>query len=317
MSANSKIEWTRSTWTPIRARVREDALEIARAKGYSSLVQILEARKPNGDLRTPPGKVGPHCEHRSPGCESCYSETNNARCLPANGTGLPFDRRSRDLVDLFVDENILTQPLHWRAPRRVFVCSQTDLFGEFVTDDMIDRVFAVMALCPQHTFQVLTKRADRMREYLNHPDRKDCLALAAAEITAHKGVLLKPAGWPWPFPNVHAGVSAEDQQRADERIPVLLQTPAVVHWCSYEPALGPIDFGRYLPGLDWIVGGAESGPGARPMDEQWMRSVKDQCVAAGVAFFYKQNAIKGRAIPTPQLDGRRWTAYPNIGELKR
>ena len=129
-------------------------------------------------------------------------------------------------------ENILSQSLHWRAPRQVFVCSQTDLFGEFVTDDMIDRVFAVITLCPQHTFQVLTKRADRMREYRNHPDRKDFMALAAAEITAHKGVLLKPAGWPWPLPHVHLGVSAEDQQRAERGIPLLLQTPAVVHWCS-------------------------------------------------------------------------------------
>src|ERR1035438_9884259 len=155
MAANPPIEGTESTWTPIRARVRADAKEIALAKGYTSLLPVIQ-----------PGRVGPHCQKVSPGCARCYSETNNERCLTHNGTGLPFDRRSRDLVEMFVDEKILMQPLHWKKPRRVFVCSQTDLFAEFVTDEMIDRVFAVMGLCPQHTFQVLTKRAERMIEYM-------------------------------------------------------------------------------------------------------------------------------------------------------
>lgn len=309
MSAKSDIEWTDATWTPIRARVKPDALEIARVKGYASLFPILEALKP--------GKVGPHCEHVSPGCEHCYSETNNARCLPANGTGLPFDRRSRDLVELFVDGDILTQPWHWRKPRCVFVCSQTDLFAEFVTDEMIDCVFAMMARCSRHTFQVLTKRADRMREYLSrfrHSGSTDgfitrdgCLASDSPT-----GVpIFNPARWP--LPNVWLGVSLEDQPRADERPRQLLRTPAALRFLSVEPLLGPVDVYQYLGGarnpigpayggrgIDWVIVGGESGPGARPMHPDWARSIRDQCVAAGVPFFFKQ---WGEWHPLSRTDG--------------
>src|SRR6185369_12862649 len=145
----TSIEWANYTWTPLRARVKEDAAKIARAKGYTSLVLIAEKMA---------GHVGPHCEHASDECTLCYAETNNSRCLPANGTGLPFDRRSRDLIDPIIDEKILLQPLKWRTPKRIFVCSQTDLFGDWFTDDMIMRVFGVMRLAHWHKFQVLTKR---------------------------------------------------------------------------------------------------------------------------------------------------------------
>ena len=118
MSAKTGIEWTDATWSPLRARVKPDAAEIARAKGYRSLVQIAEKMV---------GRAGPHCEHKSDGCNHCYSGTNNGRCLPSNGTGLPFDRRSRDLIETFVDENILLQPLKWAAPRKIFVENQSDL----------------------------------------------------------------------------------------------------------------------------------------------------------------------------------------------
>jgi protein gp37 len=150
----SSIEWTDYTWSPIRARVKVDAGEIAATNGFHSLVHIATKMA---------GHVGPHCEHVSPGCELCYSGTNNHRCLPANGTGLPFDRRSRDLVDVYLDEKILLQPLKWKTPRKCFVENQSDLFGEFVPDELIDRVFAVMALTRHITYQVLTKRAERMR----------------------------------------------------------------------------------------------------------------------------------------------------------
>jgi protein gp37 len=308
MSAKSSIEWTDATWTPIRARVKQDAAQIARDKGYTSLAQIAERMV---------GRVGPHCEHASPGCDFCYSETGNLRCLPHNGTGLPFDRRSRDLVEVFVDQDILLQPLHWRKPRMVFVCSQTDLFGEFVTDEMIDRVFAVMALCPQHTFQVLTKRAERMRAYF-------CQMAAEKDVQRWSNASVEIADSPcasnvvedagYPLPNVWLGVSVEDQQRADERIiPHLLATPAAVRWVSYEPALGPVDFTRLRPkgcsgwidalnerehrgpsifdslvGLDWVVVGGESGPGARPFDIAWARNTAAQCEAAKVPVFVKQ-----------------------------
>ena len=176
MSKKTGIEWTDSTWSPIRVRVKPDAVQIARLNGYSSLIDVAEKMR---------GRVGQHCEHVSPGCENCYAETNNHRCLPGNGTGLPYDRRSRDLVGAFVDERILLEPLKWppswdcrtdrhcnklefQRPRRIFVENQSDLFGEWVTGEMIDQVFAVMALCPQHVFQVLTKRPERMLAYFAH-----------------------------------------------------------------------------------------------------------------------------------------------------
>lgn len=305
MASKSPIEWTGGTWTPIRAQVKYDAEAIARAKGYTSLVQIAK------DMS---GHVGPHCEHCSAGCDHCYSETGNFRCLPHNGTGLPFDRRSRDLVDIIVDDSILAEPLHWRKPRKIFVCSQTDLFGEWVTDEMIDRVFAVVALCPQHTFQVLTKRAERMRQYFA-ADPIPRISLAGSKLQGLCAVTD-------PMRNVWLGVSVEDQATADARIPLLLQTPAAVRFVSYEPALGPVDFEQVInPGnlaegqryihalkgyawvthgedyydvcnigsqLDWVIVGGESGPGARPFDLQWARNVIAQCKAAGVPCFFKQ-----------------------------
>jgi protein gp37 len=342
MGIGTGIEWTDSTWSPIRFRVKADAAQIARAKGYTSLVAIAEKMA---------GHVGSHCEHVSPGCEHCYAATNNHRCLPANGTGLPYDRRSRDLVEAFVDEKILLQPLRWKSvwqdlgngdaelrSRRIFVENQSDLYGEWVTDEMLDRVKAVMALCPQHTFQVLTKRPERMREYLNAADvrrriaREANIFMRSGGRAAHSDALVHTFTWGslehaevgeyanylagitdrrWPLPNVWLGVSVENQAAADVRIPLLLQTPAAVRFISAEPLLGALDLtiGGFLGGhfdrecdgtedgctcecfapLDWVIAGGESGPGARPMHPDWARSLRDQCVAAKVPFFFKQH----------------------------
>jgi protein gp37 len=275
MSAKTSISWTDATWSPLRVRVRSDAAQIAEAKGYSSLVQIA------GKMA---GRVGPHCEHVSPGCANCYSDTNNGRCLPANGTGLPFDRRSRDLVESFIDENILDQPMRWRGSKNIFVDNQSDLFGEWNTDEQIDRMYTVMAVRQQHIFQVLTKRLERALKY-------------------H-----------WPLENVWLGVSVENQDTADERIPVLLKIPAAKRFVSYEPALGPVDFTQIthkigedsstvqsvLDGddgfglnaarekLDWIIFGGESGTGARPCNVAWARNTIRQCRESSVACFIKQ-----------------------------
>lgn len=332
MADKSPIEWTDATWSPIRYRVKANAAEIAQAKGYTSLVNIASKMA---------GRVGPHCEHVSPGCERCYSGTNNGRCLPSNGTGLPFDRRARDLVEPFIDENALTLPLRWKKPRKIFVENQSDLFGEWIPDEMIDRVFAVMALCPQHTFQVLTKRAARMREYCSWNDicsramprdMVDRVAIAARENAAAIAFDLRDIRWP--LPNVWLGVSCEDQQRAEERIAALLQTPAAVRFLSAEPLLGPLDLRRYFwpmcwhwdgkyrspeeakaagayaelkpqallsveaanrllgPRNGWVIVGGESGPGARPCNIAWVRSIVEQCAAAGVACFVKQVGAK-------------------------
>lgn len=319
MGSKTSIEWTRgadgspgATWTPIRAR------------------------------NTKTGKVGWHCEHVTPGCENCYAERLNLRL----GTGLPFKpgHLANGDVELYLDDAMLTQPLRWKKPRMIFVCSMSDLFGEFVPDEWIEQVLTIAAMCPDHTFQILTKRAKRMREFLSEDGRRDWiidrwlrhpLRKNTNRVVIENGPVVKRQP-DWPLPNCWFGVSAEDQTRADERIPDLLATPAAVRFCSYEPALGRIDFrqtwmkcpacrgrGYYLPSfsanyfvpcetcltlarqsgltilpgqqatpgprLDWIIAGGESGASARPALKSWFTSARDQCAAAGTAFFHKQN----------------------------
>lgn len=234
------------------------------------------------------------CTKVSQGCKHCYAETMAHRFGARYPDGFGTVTRHPDRLEI---------PLRWKKPRRIFVCSMSDLFHSAVPDSFLGLVFGVMALLPRHTFQVLTKRAQRMAEW-------------------SRGVMHYPngdqsqrpvPGWP---PNVRLGVTVEDQATADERIPLLLQTPAAVRFVSYEPALGPVDFTRLTileplpphgPGvwlnaltghvagpddmiahLDQIIVGGETGPGARPMHPDWPRSVRDQCKAAGVAFHFKQ-----------------------------
>ena len=356
MGIKTEISWTDSTWSPIRVRVKADAAEIASAKGCTSLVEIA------GKMA---GRVGQHCEHVSPGCEHCYAETNNHRCLPANGTGLPYDRRSRDLVEAFVDEKALLQPLKWRTVqiprepgsftiyedrlRRIFVENQSDLFGEWVSDEMIDRVFAVMALCPQHIYQLLTKRSARMLAYISDTKPHGMglgrdVVTRIADINSVAPVEIRHR---WPLPNVWLGVSPVDQPTADALIPLLLKTPAAVRYVSCEPLLGPVDMwkvdvparwsaecGQYAGwdwhdftgqtpgGIDQIIVGGESGPGARPMHPDWARSLRDQCTAASVPYFFKQwgemypcndgDGFKriGKKAAGALLDGHEWKQFP-------
>ena len=226
------------------------------------------------------------------------------------------------------------RPWFWKKPRAVFVNSMGDLFHEAIEDAVIDMVFAIMALCPQHTFMVLTKRADRMREFLCTPGRKqeigkavlDISDLIAFEVGSHKA---RPSmdhfsscfAGDGPFPNIWLGVSVEDQKRADERICLLLDTPAVRRFISCEPLLGSVDLTDvdYSPisggkpgreagrdsynalsggmagaqyhgfaSVDWVIAGGESGASSRPMHPAWARSLRDQCAAAEVPFFFKQ-----------------------------
>jgi len=212
---------------------------------------------------------------------------------------------------------MLDVPLRRRKPTTYFVNSMSDLFHESLTNEDIAAVFGVMAMCPQHTFQILTKRAERMREWFEWAaDLPGRPARTVAVLHAEDALRRWPDGadyWrgPWPLPNVWLGVSAEDQQRADERIPHLLQTPAAVRFVSVEPMVGPIELfpwltpnridcngctpdGRLCPGhvtrpaVDWVIVGGESGPMARPCHVEWIRSVVAQCKAAGVACFVKQ-----------------------------
>jgi protein gp37 len=213
----------------------------------------------------------------------------------------------------------LEEPLRWTKPRKIFVNSMSDLFHENVPDEYIDKVFAVMALAPRHTFQVLTKRPQRMRAYLGMDDRAETIGWAETAIYETYGRLPigayhGPTHRKLPLPNVWLGVSVENQAAADERIPLLLQTPAAVRWISAEPLIGPVDLTQLVIGyndhthgswrepihmnsladyrgynsINWVVAGGESGANARPMHPEWARSLRDQCKEAGVAFLFKQ-----------------------------
>jgi protein gp37 len=201
----------------------------------------------------------------------------------------------------------LDQPLHWRKPQIVAVGFMSDI--ALWPDEFLDKVFAVMALTPQHTYVLLTKRPERMREYLRREDHAELVYQAARH--------LRSLGWPtgsyvvpsWPLPNVWLGVSVENQQAADERIPLLLETPAAHRWLSVEPLLEAVNLSRYLPSplhrltgrpmLDWVVVGGESGPKARECDVEWIADIARQCEAADVKRYVKQDSG-----PRPGMQGR-------------
>jgi len=228
------------------------------------------------------------CTKVSAGCANCYAARLSDR-FPHGG----------NFGDVIPRESQLDKPLHWRRPRRVGVCFMSDLFHERVPDEFLDKVFAVMALTPQHTYVLLTKRPERMRMYISDPALDDRLCELNEE--------LGPRGWP--PPNVWLGVSVENQQAADERIPLLLETPAAEWWLSVEPLLGAVDLSRYLPSphvrltgrptLDWVVVGGESGPKARPMEGGWLMDIMAECSEAGVPVYVKQDSG-----PRPGQQGR-------------
>lgn len=306
MADKSAIEWTDATWNPI---------------------------------------VG--CSILTPGCTHCYAMGMAARieamtkALQAKGqTGAPHYNGTTRKVNgtavwtgklAMAPEHILTEPLTWRAPRRIFVNSMGDLFHEDVPNAWIDKVFAIMALAPQHTFQVLTKRAKRMRDYLA---RLEVLVSRRREfLVAYRAAGGSDELWlpPWPLANVWLGVSAERQQEADQRIPELLATPAAVRFVSAEPLLGPISFrwAKWQPWkregvtdehdglrrLDWIIVGGESGRDSRPMVLGWAKEIVRQCSSAGVAVFVKQigaNPTNREGLPHPAKNkkGGDWSEWP-------
>lgn len=195
----------------------------------------------------------------SAGCQRCYAERMAARFGRDEGdVFFPYVHRGKWTGHVELIPEKLDEPLHWRKPRRVFVNSMSDLFHEALADDEIDRVFAIMAMAERHTFQVLTKRAARMVGYFAETDRIREIELRMYELGGDEDATTIVR---WPLPNVWLGVSCEDQKTADERIPLLLQTPAAVRFASLEPLLGPVDLGCYLAGsprLDWVICGGES-----------------------------------------------------------
>lgn len=312
MSDGTKIEWTDATWNPITG-----------------------------------------CSVVSPGCTNCYA-------MRLAGTRMKHTESRIGLTEpskagpvwngkVRFNEQWLDQPLRWRRARRIFVCAHGDLFHESVPDEWIDRVFAVMALARNHTFQVLTKRSDRMRAYLSEDRRLHWADMGLRWMGEDPDPAFDSVHFgPKALPNVWLGVSAEDQQRADERIPDLLATPAAVRFVSAEPLLGPLDLyggdpdprlggveagsGLSLeqywkadgtgpfPGIDWVIVGGESGPGARPMHPVWVRSLRDQCDAAQVPFFLKQWGEWQPAHPLGGLDdavaGTRWHTFADGASVR-
>ena len=284
------------------------------------------------------------CSKVSEGCKGCYAiptawklaHNPNPKVAKAYaGTVKKVGAALQWTGKINLLEERLLEPLRLRKPSRIFVNSMADLFHPDVPDEFIDRVYAVMALCPQHQFMILTKRPERRREYLNglhgeirHARLESCWA---AMDVRHPTVTV------WPLPNVSEGTSVEDQATADERIPLLLRTLAAVRWVSYEPALGAVEFRRewlldagdkeYLAklghggkkGLDGIVMGGESGPEARPMHPDWPRAVRDQCAAAGVAFFFKQWGAWAPAsqVAAPHEITHAMTAKGTVAEFTR
>ena len=313
MGDKSKIEWTEATWNPFAG-----------------------------------------CSKVSPGCKNCYAirdahrlsnNTNEKIRKKYEGTVTPDGKNWTGKMNL--DEEALLLPLRWTKPRKIFVNSMSDLFHENVPDEWIKKVFTVMALCPQHIFQVLTKRPERMKAYfekqkdewsdLGVSEYAEDIECAAFEFIYKEGKLkkeLEEAGW-WRdyhyteegkkdgarlyyseieyLQNVWLGVSVEDQKTANERIPLLLKTPAAIRWLSVEPLLDFVNLTRLqetrfsagtnaLNGtrhnlfstdtqyskIDWVVIGGESGHNARSMHPDWVRSIRDQCQAASVPFFFKQ-----------------------------
>lgn len=275
------------------------------------------------------------CSKVSPGCENCYAERLALRYGWSKKSWTAPNARE----NIIVKPNKLTLPLKWKEPRRIFVNSLSDLFHEQVPDEIIDRAFAVMALCPQHTFQILTKRPKRMLEYFAAGDELwgERWVLPQREFVGESEPTVLP------LKNVWLGVSVEDQRRADERIPLLLQTPAAVRFLSCEPLLEQVDlehvhnggytyaFGKrepsrmnvlqehYMmydegdiafPKIDWVIVGGESGPHYRAMDLDWARSLRDQCVSANVPFFYKQGSAY-RSEQDTLLDGVEWHQFPD------
>lgn len=329
----TKIQWTNETWNPVRG-----------------------------------------CSRVSEGCRNCYAERQAAR-FARSIDDIPGPRvgQTHDPFHGFVERvnghpawtgkvelvaNKLTEPLHWRKPKRIFVNSMSDLFHEKITDGELLLLFAIMAnshiatgMSKTHTFQILTKREERMFDFCSRIRWRSglCVIEYPEEMilnnmpylndldpwvnlingdNIHREIVERPATWV--PPQIWLGVSVEDQAMADRRIPVLLKTPAAKRFVSYEPALGPVDFKRFLPiqldpsryvasqlgdrstdgftdgtfpGLDWIIPGGESGPYARPCDIAWARNTIAQCKEAGVPCFVKQLGASPYLIDMQAPDG--------------
>ena len=266
------------------------------------------------------------CTKVSEGCRNCYAERIAERFW-----------KDRKFTDVRCHPERLDQPLHWRKPRRVFVDSMSDLFHEDVPFNFIDQVFMRMYMAEEHTFMILTKRSQRMFDYMTRCTNGGFHTHEIIRIESRMRFLMESKKFVWPLPNVWLGVSVENQAAADERIPLLLKTPAAVRFVSCEPLLEEVDLTHDLDGyrgeeesiantINWVICGGESGPDARPMHPDWVRSLRDQCQDAGVPLFFKQwgewglpiiNKLgggvmmkMGKKAAGRLLDGQEWNEVP-------
>lgn len=276
MADGTGIEWTDATWNPLRG-----------------------------------------CTEVSPGCDHCYAASV---ALRFSGKGQPYEGLAvagegghpKWTGEIMLVPAHLTDPLRWQRPRRIFVNSMSDLFHPGVSRDYIDRVFAVMACANRHNFQVLTKRPQIMANYLNDPGTRGRIMRACTDMLETHWAYIHGIDYDataWPLPNVWLGTSVEDE-RATSRIKALNRCPAAIRFLSCEPLIGPVDISPYLGGLQWVITGGESGRYHRPLDLDWVRTIRDHCVGAGVAYFHKQH---GGLRPKSQgkvLDGREWCEFP-------
>lgn len=298
------------------------------------------------------------CSHCGPACDHCYAaRIANRFSSPPNPYAHPLTPAPAGPFYGFADANgwtgrvellndKLTDPLRARKPQRIGVCSTSDLFHESLPDAAIDRVFAVMALCPQHTFVLLTKRWKRMHEYMTgQPGMVRSIRWAESAMGASKRRVLwrcQPAergfffgftqqpgddvrDWPGTrghLPNVWLGATAWDQPSLDEAAGCLLRTPAALRWVNLEPLLGPVPslkdwlapLGSNCRWIDWVVAGCESGPGRRPAKEEWFLNLRDQCEAARVPYYLKQIERGGSVIELPRIPaitGDFWLQIPD------
>jgi protein gp37 len=294
--------------TQMAARARRRVRERVRAMSEHTHIQWTDAT----------WNILAGCSKVSPGCKNCYA-IPHAHRMAGNpnakisekyaGTTTEDGRNWTGRVNFA--EHLLEWPLHKQKPLRIFVNAMSDLFHEDANPEDVRRIFAVMMVARRHTFQILTKRPERMAAFFRENSPNDCYVEQVTELrrandfsllTARLRSLDRFGELPgaWPLPNVWLGVSVENQQTADDRIPKLLETPAAVRWLSVEPLLGAVDLYRHLEirmhdlngpdetNIHWVVVGGESGKAARPMHPDWARSLRDQCVAAGVPFFFKQ-----------------------------
>ena len=315
------------------------------------------------------------CTKIAEGCGNCYAERMSKRL--AGRYGYP----SKDPFKVTIHRDKIPQPIHWKSPRMIFVCSMSDLFHDSVPDEIIDIVFAVMAMCPRHTFQILTKRPKRMCSYLSNLSEANYdvagrLADAADEYfgdveagcwvsNSINKCLGKELNVGWPLKNLWIGTSISTQEDANSNIPSLLKAYARLRFVSIEPLLSKIVLPKFIKlphrvrgdwpvgdqviakpgiyevdlnphgarsvktpkgslgikpnecedlglGINFVIVGAESGPRARPMDLDWARSIRDQCIKARIPFFLKQAAVNGKLESMPMLDGKIWNQMPEI-----